>query len=70
MYRRKQNIVLGAIMSKFEYAKLADAVAAEIARSRIGARCASWIERRGFRLYGHTDGIGQGFWPLIAVIAA
>ena len=26
-------------MSKFEYAKLADAVAAEIARSRIGARC-------------------------------
>ena len=28
-------------MSKFEYAKLADAVAAEIARSRIGARCAT-----------------------------
>ena len=31
MYRFKQNIALGAIMSKFEYAKLADAVAAEIA---------------------------------------
>src|SRR6267154_4795864 len=31
MYRCKQNIALGAIMSKFEYAKLADAVAAEIA---------------------------------------
>src|SRR5882757_1574941 len=31
MYRCKQNIALGAIMSKFEYVKLADAVAAEIA---------------------------------------
>src|SRR3979490_1182404 len=31
MYRCKQNIALGAIMSKFEYVKLADAVVAEIA---------------------------------------
>src|ERR1700688_1309146 len=31
MSRFKQYIALGAIMSKFEYAKLADAVAAEIA---------------------------------------
>src|SRR5882757_6189009 len=31
MYQCNRNIALGAIMSKFEYAKLADAVAAEIA---------------------------------------
>ena len=30
-YRCKENIALGAIMSKFEYLKLADTVAAEIA---------------------------------------
>ena len=35
MYRFKQNIVLGAIMSKFEYLKLADAVAAEIANGAL-----------------------------------
>src|SRR5882757_2033449 len=31
MYRCKSNIALGAIMSKFEYVRLADALAAEIA---------------------------------------
>lgn len=35
MYRCKENIALGAIMSKFEYAKLADAVAAEIANGAL-----------------------------------
>src|SRR6187402_1289535 len=33
--RCKENIVLGAIMSKFEYLKLADTVAAEIANGAL-----------------------------------
>src|SRR5436190_8019601 len=35
LYRFKKNIALGAIMSRFEYLRLADAVAAEIANGAL-----------------------------------